>query len=748
MCTTRSDRRDAWRRLLTFTAVASAFVSTASGQLTTWTGGTGTWNVAGNWTAGVPGAGATALIDSGVAASSAAHVTATTSVGTLNISAGDAVTATGGTLTINTALINAGTLSSAGGTVSILNNTVLHENTGGHIVAGGADVFLGTASVQGGVISTTGGGVFRHVGVTGGVGNDVVNNGNITASGTRFDPFGLITNNGSINLDTNVELSFGNVTLAGPGVVNMNGTQFRPSVAVGSLTNSNTIRGFGRLGNSRMHMINTGTLAATVPGQTLLVAPAGSDLPTSITFQNSGTILAAGGTLQLGQGGEFVTVENAGGRIIANGSDVNIRGRINGGTLSSSFGGVIRVNSNALYLDAVTNEGDLTVVTNGVLGLRGIINNNGSINLTGGGPFTALDMSAGSATLVGPGVVNLDSTPIRAIAAAGTLINNSTIQGGGGFSVIGGSSLNFVNNALVHGDNGTLDLAASPAFTNNAVLRVTNAGMRLRGDFGGTLVNNGSIDIASTGTFQATADSRLTGGIVRNDGAFELYGTSFGSNPAILTIDNIRGSGKLGVYGNSRLNLTSGTSKIGSFELQTIHTGRININNQALIIDYTGGSPVASVRQFVQTAYNNGQWDGPGITSALASPSSAAKTGILYAEANALGFPPSFGGLPIDGTAVLIRFGLLGDSNLDGRVDIDDFGRLAARFNTSGLWVDGDFNYNGTVDIDDFGILASNFNQVMAGGPASRGRVVPEPGTLWGLWLSCTALMGRRTKGR
>jgi hypothetical protein len=56
---------------------------------------------------------------------------------------------------------------------------------------------------------------------------------------------------------------------------------------------------------------------------------------------------------------------------------------------------------------------------------------------------------------------------------------------------------------------------------------------------------------------------------------------------------------------------------------------------------------------------------------------------------------------------------LLGDANLDGKVNGTDFNLMATNFNqavTDG-WDKGDFNYDNKVNGNDFVLLASNFNQ-------------------------------------
>jgi hypothetical protein len=60
-----------------------------------------------------------------------------------------------------------------------------------------------------------------------------------------------------------------------------------------------------------------------------------------------------------------------------------------------------------------------------------------------------------------------------------------------------------------------------------------------------------------------------------------------------------------------------------------------------------------------------------------------------------------------------IDYTLLGDANLDGKVNGADFTLMAANFNnavTSG-WDEGDFNYDASVNGDDFVLLADNFDQ-------------------------------------
>src|SRR5439155_7228828 len=120
--------------------------------------------------------------------------------------------------------------------------------------------------------------------------------------------------------------------------------------------------------------------------------------------------------------------------------------------------------------------------------------------------------------------------------------------------------------------------------------------------------------------------------------------------------------------------------------------------------------PLDAIAGLIRTGYNSGSWTGTGITSSTAAVVAADalnlnKTGLGFGEASALGIS-SFDGIDVDATAVLIRYTLLGDANLDGSVDTLDFNLLAVNFSSTGsTWTQGDFDYSGTTDTVDFNLL-------------------------------------------
>jgi hypothetical protein len=180
-------------------------------------------------------------------------------------------------------------------------------------------------------------------------------------------------------------------------------------------------------------------------------------------------------------------------------------------------------------------------------------------------------------------------------------------------------------------------------------------------------------------------------------------------------------------------------------------TSRLDIANNAFIVDHAPGDPqLDAVRALVIAARNGGAWDGPGITSAQAD---ANRFAVGYAASSAIfsSFPAAFAGQTIDDSSVLIRFTRYGDANLDGAVNLADFNRLAASFGSSNApWDDGDFNNDGNVNLQDFNLLAANFG-LSAAGPeltpqdwSALASAVPEPASLYLALLACSPAARRR----
>jgi hypothetical protein len=237
----------------------------------------------------------------------------------------------------------------------------------------------------------------------------------------------------------------------------------------------------------------------------------------------------------------------------------------------------------------------------------------------------------------------------------------------------------------------------------------------------------------------------------------------------VLVVNNVRAAGLSVNRGTVRVAhnaASAATSVVGRLAIAgtaIAPAATLDMTNNSAVIDYTGSSPVASVRQQIVAGRGGpgmgAGWNGMGITSsAVASANSTdpESRSVAYAENATLPLGPRtiFRGQPVDDTSVLIAFARTGDANLDGVVNDDDVTIIGATY-APGVpqpsWALGDFDYNGFVDDDDVTLLGAFYNPAAA--PltaaipplASNIAPVPEPGaaalaaTLAAVCLVCFA---------
>ena len=138
--------------------------------------------------------------------------------------------------------------------------------------------------------------------------------------------------------------------------------------------------------------------------------------------------------------------------------------------------------------------------------------------------------------------------------------------------------------------------------------------------------------------------------------------------------------------------------------------GSLDLGEHNLVIDYADESPLGT--------WNGGAYEGVTGLIAAGKIRSAAVTSTLHAlgsaeSSQALGIAgletKTWQGQTVDATSVLVQFTYGGDANLDGKLNIDDYGQIDTSVGV-GLtgWFNGDFNYDGKINIDDYGIIDAN----------------------------------------
>jgi hypothetical protein len=448
--------------------------------------------------------------------------------------------------------------------------------------------------------------------------------------------------------------------------------------------------------------VNRGTLQFTADaslgaaGGTLTLANAairpigtiGIDHPLNV--QGTGTIDVAAGTayVQGGLHGAGELVKTGPGRIRMFGLDLN------------TFTGRI-INKQGQML---TNHAHL----------RNHVENHGELQLSqnGAGSYTT-NISGSGYVLLGGG--------------AATFTGNNTFTGG---MIINDTTVSVSENRNLGAANGTVTL------NNDASV------LRFTADF-----STSRPIVFNTGTNTIHSDGDVS----------ELHGPLTGPGNFVKTgsgrfaIKNVR-TGGLIVNGGG-IDFAADTTPAGTGSVSIIATSgptsQIDLAQNHLIVDHAAGDNGAAfnnVAILIAGGRNGGAWNGGGLISSSARTDAPGTTGLgMIASADYA--PDTFGGLPVDESSVLVKYTRLGDANLDGTTNINDFAQLAANFNQSGGWNRGDFNYDFTANISDFALLAANFNQSVSPAGLPRPGAVPEPAGI-AMFAIASLAAGRRSRRR
>jgi len=555
----------------------------------TWTGGGGTsnWSNASNWNNGGLGTGENVLIN----LTNAATVDDfNASLGNLTLSnAGDSVTLTGATLTVDGTITNNGSINlaaTADGSQGVLyvggNSTltgtgalVLENGPTQNFITGTSGAILTNDSTIEGGWNTSGAG---YAGVGQGqiaLANNGTINANLAGGILNLDPTGSVTstNTGTLEatngatlqmqggtwtqtgagtisaatgstvaLQNGVSISGGTLTTAGTGLFAQNNGG---TVSLSNLTNNGNyqIQIAGGTTNLSGAITNNGTislLANAYGAQGIL------NLTANTTLTGTGTVVIGNETTQ-----NFITGTN--GLTLTNDSTIEGGWNTSGGYAGIGQGQIAVANNGVI--NANVSGGTLYLDPNGSL----TSTNTATLEATNG---STLEMSGGTWTQTGAGTIT---------AAAGSTValqNNVSITGG---------TLNTVGSGVIAQNNGGTVYLAN--LTNAGNYQIQAAGGQT--DISGTITNNGTINLLANnygaqGILNLTANTTLTGSgavVIGNENTQNFFG---GSGAYTLTnASTIEG-------GVSNSNGFAGIGN-GQIILANTGTGIINAN-------VTGGS--------------------------------------------------------------------------------------------------------------------------------------------------------------
>jgi hypothetical protein len=150
--------------------------------------------------------------------------------------------------------------------------------------------------------------------------------------------------------------------------------------------------------------------------------------------------------------------------------------------------------------------------------------------------------------------------------------------------------------------------------------------------------------------------------------------------------------GGLTTSGGATVNLTANSNYIvGS----AADGASLDLADNTMIID--GQTVVPRVSGLIQSGRNGGSWDGP---LGVATGQQVAGGGVIDIDTAV------WAGQTVSGSDVLVMYTYGGDANLDGKINVDDYGHIDSSIPTGATgWFNGDFNYDGKINIDDYGII-------------------------------------------
>jgi hypothetical protein len=243
-----------------------------------------------------------------------------------------------------------------------------------------------------------------------------------------------------------------------------------------------------------------------------------------------------------------------------------------------------------------------------------------------------------------------------------------------------------------------------------------HAGIAQPGGIGLIEMNGGTLTAAS---FLNGADANAT---FSGSGASANYNQTGGA----ASVGHVTGSGNITVSGGT-LNASSlrqasvtvnpggvatvasdgtsaGTSIVNT--LSVSGTGKLDLTNNDVLVNYTGASPEFTLRDKALQARDVG--DG-GIFFTGSDDEFSDKI-LAFGEASELGYT-EYNGFTLDTDTVIGKYTYYGDANFDGQVTTDDYVAVDLGLGTGDSWVQGDFDLNGVVTTDDYVVVDLNLGK-------------------------------------
>src|SRR5688572_8245570 len=276
-----------------------------------------------------------------------------------------------------------------------------------------------------------------------------------------------------------------------------------------------------------------------------------------------------------------------------------------------------------------------------------------------------------------------------------------TIRGGG--ITNNDDDVQTVNNPIRVNTTHTWSAAAGPMVFDGLVETPFHDMLTIAGGFNTTFDGPvgdgaGSLTLNKTGAGTLTFNDATTySGVTTVGAGVVAYNTTYTTGNGLDIADGA--AARVGTSGGPVIKRVLKTKS-----LDTHATGKLEMNANDLLIDYTGTSVEGAIRQLVK----NGRASGTGITSTPGTPDDDK---VLAVADNVNLNRTAWLGVNIDTSTVIGKYTFFGDANLDGQVTGDDYVSVDANLGTGDSWLEGDFNMSGQTTGDDYVAIDANLGK-------------------------------------
>jgi hypothetical protein len=507
----------------------------------------------------------------------------------------------------------------------------------------------------------------------------------------------------------------------------------------GTNTDSLTFNGTDAVNNIALTVgtITMGAVSDTYANLESLIVNARLSSDT-LTVNHNATSPAT--TLDLSDGDDGVTVT------AANTAGITVQGGNGNDSVNLGAGALAAVSvSGGIGTDSVTVTGTTGADTVAVDTL--------SVTRTGAGFSTALDTVEALTvdTGLGTDVITVNSTastmPVTVLASdandslvmAAAATTTVTFDGGIGsndiaFNGTTGNDTNInITNAAITMTGKTLNYSNTQAIVVNALAGNDTITLNSTSAAAAVTVNGGDANDTMTIAGAPSSAVLFNGGLLGTDADTLNINAGTYTFAADANVGSANLSVSVGAAGTALFNATqhiasltvSGQATLSSGGAKVIVTkslsvpGKLNLTDNDLIVDFVSSSPLGTwspssysgITGMIASGFNGGLWNGVGINTTLGSNTLGIGVGetsdVLSLTA---GQTAMWSNQTVDSTAVLLKYTYLGDMNLDGSLNADDYARIDLYFTFPGsnLYSHGDLNYNGAINADDYAVIDLN----------------------------------------